>query len=330
MKTMKKYLCLLLMLALLPCLFACKTENQPSTTEATQSAPQTKESLAMNIMSFNLLYKDRTDVEVEETEEKADMRISVRGPGLNRILTEKNIDICGVQEASAPWEAWFSENLPAEYAFIGQKTADTGEGGFILYRADRFEQVAWDWFELHDGDDPHEQYIAWDGDHDRLCTWGLFREKNSGLYFLFFDTHLDNGGKHARQNGAELILYKIDELRTKYEEELGIDCPVFLVGDMNCETYDEAYETLASELQDIRHTSKGATVEDEVDSSPELYWLEDLSQIRRTGHYIDHMFSTDNVTVTDMYMIHTATNLCEFGPWLSDHNAVWAAVNFTN
>lgn len=325
---MKRYLSIFLVLILLCGLCACgkKTANQSN-----QNAPEQEGgSLSMNIMSFNLLYKDRTDVEVEGTEEKADMRIETRGPGLNRILSEKDIDICGVQEASAPWEAWFRENLPAEYAFIGQKTIDTGEGGFILYRADRFEQIAWDWFGLHDGDDPHEQFIAWDGDHDRLCTWGLFREKSSGLYFLFFDTHLDNGGKLARQGGAELILYKIDELRTKYEEELGISCPVFLVGDMNCETHDDAYETLASELQDIRYASKGATVEDEVDSSPNLYYLEDLSEIRRTGHYIDHMFSTDDVVVSDMFMIHTATNLCEFGPWLSDHNAVYASVTIQN
>lgn len=325
---MKRYFSIFLVLILLLGLCACGKETEK---QSDQNTPEQEgESLSMNIMSFNLLYKNRTDVEVAETEEKADMRIEVRGPGLNQILTETNIDICGVQEAAAPWEAWFSENLPAEYDFLGQKTVDTGEGGFILYRADRYEVVAWDWFGLHDGDDPHDQFIAWDGDHDRLCTWALFREKSSGMYFLFFDTHLDNGGKQARQGGAELILYKIDELRTKCEEEFEISCPVFLVGDMNCETYDDAYETLASELQDIRHASKGATVEDEVDSSPDLYYLEDMSEIRRTGHYIDHMFSTDDVTVTDMFMIHTATNLCEFGPWLSDHNAVWASVTITN
>lgn len=333
---MKKLLIVLLIAALLVSLAACTTAgNTPQTAtagEETAATAQKGENLSLRIMSFNLLYKDEREVTVANSDETADMRVSKRGPRMVEMLEDQKVDVLGVQEASEAWEEYISSGLPYEYDYVGERTSHTGEGGFVIYNYEKFDMLAWDWFCLSDSDNPHEKVIAWDADHDRLCTWVLLQEKVSGTYFLFADTHLDNNGEEARLNGAQLIIDNLNTLRAEFEAEYGVSIPVILVGDMNCETNSEAYNLLAENLTDVRHAAPSETVGDEVASSPlpAPYYTEDESGICKNSHFIDHMFVSSDVTVEYYNMIQTSNNLCPYGAYLSDHNAVYADITIHN
>ena len=74
---------------------------------------------------------------------------------------------------------------------------------------------------------------VWDAVLPRICTWGKFRDKQTGFTFLFFNLHMDHIGVQARAESAKLILKKLKE----FPEKL----PAILTGDFNVDQHNESY-----------------------------------------------------------------------------------------
>ena len=281
-------------------------------------------------MSLNLFSKNRENVPVSGGE-PADMRVAIRGPKVNALLLSEGIEIAGLQEVTPAWQGWLADGLDESYHYFGTCTHDTKEGGYIIYRADKFSALESGTFWIAPGA-PTSPAKGWDTRYDRLCTWGLFQSKQTNAYFLFLDAHLDHIGEEAKRNGALIILKQIKLLQDKVLESYSVaNCPVILTGDMNSIPTSEPYRIFTSQLNDSLLYAVKTDVEECDASSPGLYYQESADAILRNYYRIDYILvNRDRVDVLEYQMVHTATNLCTYGPYVTDHNAVITLLSMYN
>ena len=76
---------------------------------------------------------------------------------------------------------------------------------------------------------------AWDAGSIRIVTIGKFLHIESNKEILVMNTHLDNVGTVSRLNSAKILADRAKSLSAP-------DLPVFLTGDFNSETDQEAYQ----------------------------------------------------------------------------------------
>lgn len=157
-------------------------------------------------------------------------------------------DIFGVQEAMPNQVAEIASALPEYNKFgIGREMEEKGEACTIYYKRDRFQLQEFGTFWL--SETPKIVSRGWDAACNRVCTYGLFKDKNSKTTFWVFNVHLDHMGNEARVKGVQLILAKMKEINSrKY--------PVFLIGDFNSEPDTPQIAEIKKEMDDTREVSK--------------------------------------------------------------------------
>lgn len=326
MKHLKLILSALLLLTLL--LSACTPEGNvtPETvvtdpaTEAPSEAPVPK--TVMKVMSFNVWGGNSSNqTTADGSNKRVDARVSVRSKKLNVMLDAEAIDIAGLQEVKDEWKTWMRNEMDERYAFVGRSTQETGEGGYVIYRKDKYTVKDSGAFWLVEGAPTTPQKHP-DSNFDRMCTWVIFQVTATGEYFLFLDTHLDTVDS-VRAGQATVLVGQIPILQAKVKESYGTEsCPVILVGDMNSEIDTEPYNIMSKVLCDTRTYSKGSTVARDFSTSPWFWYCKTEADYKKDGHYIDYIFVSKGITVKNHKMIHTATNLCPYGSYISDHNAM--------
>ena len=166
---------------------------------------------------------------------------------VNMIRAEKPT-LIGFQEMLSDQVNYLLESLP-EYKMIGvgrDDGAKAGEYMAIFYHTDKVELLEWGTFWLSETPDVPSK--GWDASYKRTCTWATFRSLATGTTFAHFNTHLDHQGVVAQKEGLKLVVEKIGEL-------VPADMPVFLTGDFNIPTDNEAFAMLDGVLLDARKTS---------------------------------------------------------------------------
>jgi len=78
---------------------------------------------------------------------------------------------------------------------------------------------------------------SWATRQVRSLNWALLRLLPGGGGFLHLNTHLDHVSEAAREEGAGLVV--------RWLERSGVEVPVVLTGDFNCEPGTAAYRTFA-------------------------------------------------------------------------------------
>lgn len=159
-----------------------------------------------------------------------------RYPYIARLIQFHGFDIFGTQEGKYQQLQDLKASMPG-YDYIGVGRDDGKRGGefsAIFYRAERFEVIDHGDFWL--STDTSRPNVGWDAALPRICSWGKFRDRRTGLVFLFFNLHMDHVGKQARAESSRLILRKIEELPEKL--------PVILTGDFNVDQTNESYRLL--------------------------------------------------------------------------------------
>ena len=129
---------------------------------------------------------------------------------------------------------WFGE---------GRDGKNKGEFSAIFYNTEKFEVLDMGTFWL--SETPHRISIGWDAALNRICTYGLFREKASGKEFYVFNTHFDHLGEVARLRSAELIVDRIKNINAE-------NLPVVLMGDFNLEPASSALAPILGYLNDAK------------------------------------------------------------------------------
>ncbi|MBK8518165.1 MAG: endonuclease/exonuclease/phosphatase family protein [Saprospiraceae bacterium] len=185
------------------------------------------------------------------------IRLDVASDGENRWTQRKDYftaqiqfyepDIMGIQEA-LPHQVTEIAKALTDYNFIGtgRDGIGKGESSNIFYKPERFNLKDSGTFWLSETPDIISK--GWDAAYNRVCTYGLFKDKKSKKTFWVFNTHLDHMGEVARSKSIELILSKISMLNTK-------KYMVIFMGDLNSEPNTDRIIALKKVMDDSRDIS---------------------------------------------------------------------------
>ena len=186
------------------------------------------------------------------------IRLSKGGDGDNSWKYRKHASInmirheqptlVGLQEMLPDQLAYLRDSLP-EYEVIGvgrDNGSDKGEYMAIFYRTEEVELLKWGTFWLSES--PEKPSLGWDASYKRTCTWATFRSRTTGTCFAHLNTHLDHEGVVAQREGLRLVVDKMKELLPRR-------MPVFVTGDFNIPTDNEAFKMLDGVLLDARKTA---------------------------------------------------------------------------
>ena len=174
-------------------------------------------SLELNVMTYNIRYDNP-----EDSLNNWQYRKNVAA----KIIQTKDIDIVGTQEVLHNQLVDLQERLP-EYTAIGvgrQDGKEQGEYSALFYKKNRFTEVSSGYFWLSETPEVAGSK-GWDGACERIATWAILKDKQTGREVFAINTHLDHVGKIARQEGVTLLLTKAAELSK--------GLPIIMTGDFN-------------------------------------------------------------------------------------------------
>ncbi|MEM9143104.1 MAG: endonuclease/exonuclease/phosphatase family protein [Bacteroidota bacterium] len=181
----------------------------------------------LNVMSFNIRYDNPEDGKQNWHQRKANVV---------RMINFHDLDIIGMQEVLVNQLDYLKKELP-QYATIGVGREDGKEKGEfvpIFYKRKRFTVLKKGTFWL--SETPETVSRGWDAALERIVTWAVLRDKDTGKEFVFMNTHFDHRGKQARLESAKLIKHKASELSK--------GLALIVTGDFNLVPESEAIELL--------------------------------------------------------------------------------------
>ncbi|WP_276497449.1 endonuclease/exonuclease/phosphatase family protein [Pontibacter litorisediminis] len=255
----------------------------------------------MRVATYNIRYDNKSD-----TVNAWNKRL----PVIADLVQFHDFDIFGTQEVQHHQLEGMGKELPG-YGYIGVGRDDgkqAGEYAAVFYKNDKYKLLKQGHFWL--SETPEKPGKGWDADFPRVCTWGQFRDQQTGLEFFLFNVHFDHRGEKARQESVKLMQQKVKEIARK--------APVIMMGDFNFDQRDEKYKTLlASDLKDAyqiaekRYAPRGT--------------FNAFEATRKTDERIDHIWLSPEFKVA-RYGILTDTYANGLFP--SDHFPVMAELKY--
>ena len=275
--------------------------------EESQPKPQPKEYTDISVISFNI----RVDNAADGTNVWRNRRDAV----VTMIERERPM-LLGLQEAQPHQITYLSEHCP-DYAWYGLGR-DTGKvpPATDSYAAEETMAIFWRTAELELLDKgtfwlsetPDQVSKGWDASYRRTCTWAGFRHKKSGQTCYFFNTHLDNDGKVAREESIKLLVSRMKTINSKRRVS-------FLTADFNSNVTDACFAPLHVYMRDAR---ANAAVSADYPS-----WNGYGASTGRLDHVF---FSGDNCTAREFRTLRG-----DYGvPYISDHYPVAAWFRCSN
>lgn len=258
----------------------------------------------LQVMSYNIRYNNPEDGENQWT---------YRKDFAANLIKFYDADIFGAQEVLHDQLTDLADRLPS-YAYIGVGREDgktKGEYAPIFYKKDRFSVVKSGNFWLAE-DINAVGKKGWDAACERVATWGIFKDKETGKEFFFLNTHLDHMGKIARHEGASLVLKQV--------QQLAGGLPVFVTGDFNAVPTDEPIQVL-TDPKDPRHLTHSRPIA-AFTYGPE-WTFHDFGKIPYAEReWIDYIFVKGNIQVLKHGVLTDTLNHL----YPSDHCPVIATV----
>lgn len=165
-----------------------------------------------------------------------------RAPRLKSVIDALSPDVIGFQENTPVWEPLLNRDYGEKYEIFNKYRTFTHwqESAPLLWRRDRFDEKkrGWFWF----SDTPDVESGDWDTlGHRRMCCWTILREKDSGVRFVFMNTHLGFGEENQLKS-VKLIRERAAAFG---------DLPLFLTGDFNAAPESPAYMYLSRFFTDV-------------------------------------------------------------------------------
>lgn len=233
----------------------------------------------MNVMSYNIRMDNPGDGE-NQWKFRKDLAANV--------IKFYAVDLFGAQEVLHHQLTDLLDRLP-EYSYVGVGREDgktKGEYSPIFYRKDRFTVVKnGDFWLAEDMNAVGEK--GWDAACERVASWAIFRDKETGKEFFFLNTHLDHMGKVARHEGAALVLTEATKLSG--------NLPVIVTGDFNAIPSDDPIQVLTNP-GDPRHLTHTRTLAG-LRYGPE-WTFHDFGRIPLNERdWIDYIFVKGNIKV---------------------------------
>ena len=196
-----------------------------------------------------------------------------------------------------------------DYIGVGRDDGqEKGEYVPIIYRKDKYVLVRGGTFWLSQTPNRVGE-IGWDANYPRIATWAIFRISKTGKEIFIINTHLDNVGKLARQNGMKLILDTIPVLSDNNN--------VIFTGDFNSIENSAVYHAMMNNplmLKDVcKHCLKAYGVN---------YTFHRFGKIEEGARTrIDYMFVSKNIMPL---VVNIPKPKSDKGVFISDHNPIIA------
>lgn len=233
----------------------------------------------MNVASYNI----RMD-----TSQDGDNQWSNRKDLAANVIKFYDVDVFGAQEVLHHQLTELLVRLPGYgYVGVGREDGKTkGEYAPIFYKTDRFNVVKSGNFWLAE-DMNAVGKKGWDAACERVATWAILQDKESGKKFFFLNTHLDHMGKVARHEGASLVLEQV--------KKLSEGLPAIVTGDFNAGPEEDPIRVLTRK-SDPRHLTHTRTIAP-LKYGPE-WTFHDYGRIpNEKREWIDYIFVKGNINV---------------------------------
>ena len=192
-----------------------------------------------SIMSYNIRYDNTWDVENSWT---------IRKNKVSQILIQYAPSIIGIQEGLLNQVQYIDSSL-INYDYVGVGRDDGKEKGefcAIYFDTTRYVLLKNSTFWL--SETPDTISVGWDAALERICTYGLFKDRITKEEFWVFNTHFDHIGVVAREKSSELILKRINKINRQ-------SLPVILMGDFNSIPNSPSVKEIITELSDALQIS---------------------------------------------------------------------------
>ena len=191
------------------------------------------------IISYNIRYDNNWDVENSW---------KIRRMKISQKLIQYSPSIVGIQEGLLNQVQYIDSSL-INYDYVGVGRDDGKEKGefcAIYFDTTRYVLLKNSTFWL--SETPDTISVGWDAALERICTYGLFKDRITRKAFWVFNTHFDHIGIIAREKSSELILKKINKINRQ-------SLPVILMGDFNSIPNSPPVKEIITELSDALQIS---------------------------------------------------------------------------
>ena len=192
-----------------------------------------------SIISYNIRYDNNWDIENSW---------KIRRNKIGQILVQYSASIIGIQEGLLNQVQYIDSSL-IDYDYVGVGRDDgkkKGEFCAIYFDTTRYVLLKNSTFWL--SETPDTISVGWDAALERICTYGLFKDRITKEEFLVFNTHFDHIGVVAREKSSELILKRINKINRQ-------SLPVILMGDFNSIPNSSPVKEIKTELSDALQIS---------------------------------------------------------------------------
>ena len=191
------------------------------------------------IISYNIRYDNNWDVENSW---------KIRRMKISQKLIQYSPSIVGIQEGLLNQVQYIDSSL-INYDYVGVGRDDGKEKGefcAIYFDTTRYVLSKNSTFWL--SETPDSISVGWDAALERICTYGLFKDRITRKAFWVFNTHFDHIGIIAREKSSELILKRINKINRQ-------SLPVILMGDFNSIPNSPPVKEIITELSDALQIS---------------------------------------------------------------------------
>lgn len=252
---------------------------------------------SIGVMSFNIRTSEAKD---------GTNSWDFRAPAVLEMIKDQAPDILGLQEATE-MQVKMLDYFLDDYKSVGVGREDgkkDGEHMSIYYNKGVVSLSKWGTIWL--SETPDKPSKGWDAAYKRTATWALFKDKDTGSRFYCVNTHLDNEGSQAREEGLKLILSEVAGMNAE-------NLPVILMGDFNMTPENPALDVLKGKMFNARYT---AVKTDDLDSANT--WGKSFSKIDYIW-YKNFSSCVEYETLTKSYENRT---------YISDHFPIKAKLIF--
>ena len=192
------------------------------------------------IVSYNIRYDNNWDIENSW---------EIRRSNIIQMLIKYSPSIIGIQEGLLNQVQYIDSSL-INYDYVGVGRDDgknKGEFCAIYFDTTRYVLLKNSTFWL--SETPDTISVGWDAALERICTYGLFKDRITKKEFWVFNTHFDHMGSIAREKSSGLILKRIKKINRQ-------SLPVILMGDFNSIPNSPPVKEIITELSDALQISK--------------------------------------------------------------------------
>ena len=191
------------------------------------------------IVSYNIRYDNNWDIENSW---------EIRRSNIIQMLIKYSPSILGIQEGLLTQVQYIDSSL-INYDYVGVGRDDgknKGEFCAIYFDTPRYVLLKNSTFWL--SETPDTISVGWDAALERICTYGLFKDRITKKEFWVFNTHFDHIGIIAREKSSRLILKRIKKINRQ-------SLPVILMGDFNSIPNSPPVKEIITELSDALQIS---------------------------------------------------------------------------